>query len=655
VLKSPFACLVGDFQYLPQAAMARRILLLLGCLVSHCLAINKTQPWVQGDGTDITAKFNARIAPSPNGGVYSGGQNLGLMIRNINDGLKDDQSKKVVPATFLHNDIVVPSIAYPNGNPMCPENGWNGYRHGNACQDDPWKNAVVLAVIGSGMNALFKDASNMQNTNWGWGVFYGTDSNSADKRCRWLSSSNGWSCPGWWVDQSGSQHRDSNQGGSGAFPAGNPGAPGGGGGGAGCHWTDNPASMDQFDADGTNLVSNQDCECNYALKGNGWEDWVKQWILHGKAKSSSSWEGWFAGGTKKAPGWAVDLAACWVNNPRDMIYIQNMVYFYRFSWNNQLVPRSQWDANKPETQRYYWGWNEIPVDRIAVNAAANFDAVAIKLPAAICPGTDGGRDSVKCLEPQAQNDLQDQLYWYVQNQLLRLGENNMKYRPGSYVVFLREWQKTTQQTGLWQRYFFCESFNWNRYQVVFKAGTANGACYLDKGSGPAPTPPPPPPTTTPPPPCGGSTRGLFQVDRDRSKCLDIAGGKVYNGAVLQIWNCNGHPNQNFRWCGDGRIVSDMDTNFCVDVPGGDPSGTGPLQMWSCNSHAGQYWKYDGNTMAVYPASAGEKECIDLENGSTNPGTGVILWGCQGGNNERWYTLPVARNSTTATSQPDVVV
>ena len=36
------------------------------------------------------------------------------------------------------------------------------------------------------MATLYPDFDNVQSDDWGWGVFYATDSNSADKRCRYL-------------------------------------------------------------------------------------------------------------------------------------------------------------------------------------------------------------------------------------------------------------------------------------------------------------------------------------------------------------------------------------------------------------------------------------------------------------------------------------
>ena len=36
------------------------------------------------------------------------------------------------------------------------------------------------------MATLYPDFDNVQSDGWGWGVFYATDSNSVDQRCRYL-------------------------------------------------------------------------------------------------------------------------------------------------------------------------------------------------------------------------------------------------------------------------------------------------------------------------------------------------------------------------------------------------------------------------------------------------------------------------------------
>lgn len=573
------------------------------------------------DQTSVTQALNAAITSNPGAGVYQGGK--GVIFRNINDGL---QGKTVVPTTFIVNDIFSANIAYPNGNPMCPSSGWDGFTKGNPCTSDPYLNAVVGVVMGSTqtLNKLFKDFGNIQKPDWGYGVFYATDSNAADHRCYWKEKNQGWECPGAWIDEKTMKvSLDSRQRGAGYYPAGNPNA-GGGGGGAGCHWSSSGQNIDQYDSSAQpNLVGNFWCECNYDLKGHGWLDWVNQWLYKGVAKSKfQSKQGWFDGGKKKAPNWAVDEGICWVNNMIDMIEMQNMIWFKRWDWANQLMPQSSWNIQLPETQRYYWGWNEIPLNAADVDNAQNWDAIVIKLPVAICGGS-GGNDVLDCMPVKAQEDLENQLAWHEQNGKLKVGEGNIGNRPGSYVVLLREYQ---QATNYWQRYFFCQSWVSARYSVNFKpqAGKFPGECWVDHGNGKQPSPPK----------CNGKA-GAFMVNRDKSLCLDVTGGKFVDGAQMQIWACNGLPQQHFIWCDDNRIVSAVNSNMCLDVPGGAPGTSTYLQMWECNGRESQKWGYDAKDGQVYSTPEGETMCMDIAGGILKQGTRVNIYQCAAGSGETW--------------------
>jgi hypothetical protein len=157
--------------------------------------------------------------------------------------------------------------------------------------------------------------------------------------------------------------------------------------------------------------------------------------------------------------------------------------------------------------------------------------------------------------------------------------------------------------------------------------------YFGQGPPPSPSPPPIPQCSK-----GKGIIKYFQLNRDTSKCMDIVGGKAVNGASVQIWNCNGNMNQKFIWCSDGRIVSAINDNMCLDVPGGEFSKPSNLQIWNCNGKPGQYWEYDGNSMAIFPAKAGEKMCMDVSGGSANPGAPINLYYCSPGGTwqaEKW--------------------
>ena len=455
-----------------------------------------------GGGTSLTTRLNGMIAGSQGGDYRGGGK--GVFIRTPDylqfsgvaaDGaataprLNLSDSTNVVPATFLHNDIVTPSIMYPSmggggGNPMCPNSGNTGFSNAGYCPPDqasgekgPWNFAQVGFVVGSSMNVLMYDFDNVQSDAWGYGVFYASDSNSVDLRCKYFADSDGWDCPGYWLDDKGHAKRYSDRHGAGAYPAGNPYVNSNNGGGAGCHFDPKNRQIDQTDAwdNGKNLVTDKHCQCNYALKGGDspWKDWVYQWLNHAQAKGGEGWQGWFGRG--KAPSFALDFGACWVNNPRDMIGLQNALYYAALEWSNQLIPQASYDWNNPASWRYYWGWNEVPVTRTTMDNPANWDAIIIKLPAAVC-GHDGKDDTLNCLSDQIAYNLEYNLDQLKSQNLIKPGLHNAASRPGSSVVILKE--QRTSKYAKWFRFFFCESWTSpsGTWQVVYEP--TRDLCYL---------------------------------------------------------------------------------------------------------------------------------------------------------------------------------
>jgi len=428
------------------------------------------------DQTDMTKSLNGQIAEGKNG-VFTGGKGIFVRTPDFFAG----GSTWVVPATFWVNDIKAPSQAYPAGNPWCPHGQSDGFFNinWNNCdpQTGPWEFPTVSAVIGvDGMYKLLPEFDKIQDNNWGWGVFYATDANACDQRCRYLSSDKGWDCPGYWLGEDGSTTKDPKHVGAGFYKPGNPYA-GKGGGGAGCHFDHEVGKMDQTDASGPhNLVQDSDCQCNYIFRDD-WSRWVQTWMTASKQKQGFENRKWLGGGGGKAPAWAVDTAMCWVNNPRDMINLQNALWFDSSKWLNYKAPYSG------NTSPHYWGWNEVPVDRGIADDPKTWDAVMIKLPASI--------NSISSLGSQGQANLESQLIsWETKGKIVP-GSSHLTLRPGSYMVVVRE----NQNNGNWlfTREFFCE--NWDSpkkyYKLVFYGQASNnvsnatngngaGACFIDK-------------------------------------------------------------------------------------------------------------------------------------------------------------------------------
>jgi hypothetical protein len=598
--------------------------------------------WLQGCSptesdygqTELTKKLNAMVKKGRNG-VYTGGK--GVIVRSMTD----DATSTVVPASLIVNDIMAPSTMYVSGNPFCPSDGNSGYNNVTKCTDDPFALPTVGSVIGTQMQKLFHNWDSIQDDDWHEGVFYGTDSNSVDQRCRWLEKHQGYDCPGGWIPRDGQFQPAYDKKGAGNYASGNP-TKNGGGGGAGCHFASYRSAIDQFESSGImQLVSDRHCQCNLDLKTNSWGSWVQQWKDHGKARAGFEWMGWFGKG--KSPSFGAGIAACWVNNPRDMIQLQNALWSRKDDWNNLRTPIAEaFDDSRPSSQRRYWGWNEVPLDSMVVNDPANWDAIVLKLPAAAC-GDKAQRHFASCMSTEAQMSLEKQLHWYENKGYLRPGKENQDKHPGSYVVLMRE-----RYVGYrsWERDFFCESWQSpkNMYSIAYRDWAHSdgvGACYVEYAK-PHPSPPSPPP----PPEQPGPIRFYSQT----RKCIDVAGGNLTNGNVIWIWDCDGlAKNQNWQLHPDGSLSNAVVSSKCIDL--GDMSVGRGVWIWDCNGLQQQKFTFDASNNALTAKSySGEQVCITLPQSNTRNGIQLEVHKCDGSFSQRWKLGSNAEGQAT-TSAP----
>jgi len=582
----------------------------------------------------VTDDLNARMARG-DGGVYTGGQ--GVMVRAEDfESSSTGFTSAVAAATFWVNDIFAPSMFYPTaGNTWFPNQGSDGFSStdwmnpsGVAGAAGPWTWAALGVVVGSKMDGLFPEFDNIQTDEWNWGVFYAADSNAADKRCVWLDDYQGYDCPGYW-GQNGDFSPDNTKKGAGAYQMGSPFAGSGKGGGAGCHF--DGAAIDQEDSDGwTNLVGNSNCQCNWDLSGNDWQDWFWMFVQNRKPKPGFEDRNWLRGGDK-APAWAMDSAICWNSNPRAMIMMQNNLYWNKLEWNNAMIPKADWYNWDTAEQRKYWGWNEVPADTKFMEDAGNWDTIMIKLPAAVCDKNDGdwGKfDGPECLGTAESQQLELDLKEFVQQGKLLVGAEHSGERPGSHIVFVREYadswdQLTATASGSppnlnWQRQFFCA--NWNSANGLYQVVDSADACYLDNGG--SPSPPAPPPTPASPGSIAHRSSGL---------CVE---GDDYNGAPVVANQCNSAAHQNWKFNDDGSW-KELGSGKCVDVPGADFSEGTLLEIWECNGLPQQQFGYDSDMGTIYLWSDTDATwCVDLLGGG-GQGASLQLWGCNNGENQKF--------------------
>jgi hypothetical protein len=115
-------------------------------------------------------------------------------------------------------------------------------------------------------------------------------------------------------------------------------------------------------------------------------------------------------------------------------------------------------------------------------------------------------------------------------------------------------------------------------------------------------------------------------------CLDDRGNSSTDGAIVQVWHCNGLPNQQWQVMSNGTI---MHNGLCLDARGlGTTSGT-KVQLWSCTGKGNQQW--DTRTFRIHydnPSASGQ--VLDDTAWGGN-GTQQEIYANNGGNNQVWAT------------------
>jgi hypothetical protein len=130
-------------------------------------------------------------------------------------------------------------------------------------------------------------------------------------------------------------------------------------------------------------------------------------------------------------------------------------------------------------------------------------------------------------------------------------------------------------------------------------------------------------------PLGGSGGPTGEIrGAGSNRCLDVNGVSQADGAIVQIWDCNGGSNQ--RWTLTASNQLTVYGTKCLDVPG-TSAGT-RTRILTCNGGTGQQWRVnpDGTIVGV-----GSGLCLDVNGAGTANGTAVQLWTCNGGSNQSW--------------------
>ncbi|MFJ7218137.1 ricin-type beta-trefoil lectin domain protein [Amycolatopsis sp. NPDC098790] len=131
---------------------------------------------------------------------------------------------------------------------------------------------------------------------------------------------------------------------------------------------------------------------------------------------------------------------------------------------------------------------------------------------------------------------------------------------------------------------------------------------------------------------GSSTAQPLQ-GASSSRCIDINGNVTTPGTKVDIWDCDGGPNQSWTFTGAGELKAN---GLCLDAEeGGTTAGT-KLIVWTCHGGANQKFKLnpDGSITGTQTGLCVDVTGGDKPAGNVN-GTQLELWGCNDDANQNW--------------------
>ncbi|XP_037041879.1 beta-glucanase-like [Bradysia coprophila] len=110
------------------------------------------------------------------------------------------------------------------------------------------------------------------------------------------------------------------------------------------------------------------------------------------------------------------------------------------------------------------------------------------------------------------------------------------------------------------------------------------------------------------------------------RCVDVRGANTDNGAIVQVFDCNGTPAQLWSLSADRTIRA---LGKCLSVNGGSANGT-PVVLNDCNGSAAQKWDLSASGDIV-----NSNKCLDAKQPANQNSAPLQIWDCAGTSNQKW--------------------
>jgi hypothetical protein len=135
---------------------------------------------------------------------------------------------------------------------------------------------------------------------------------------------------------------------------------------------------------------------------------------------------------------------------------------------------------------------------------------------------------------------------------------------------------------------------------------------------------------------------------DVNKCIDDPNSSQTQGLQMTIYYCNGGLNQDWWFIPSVNYGGDLwlengASNQCLTVYGAKTVPNTPVIQWGCTDGNNEVWRqvatgvndtWGRDYYTIRPLNA-LNQCLTLFGASTNNGTKLITYTCNGGSNQWW--------------------
>lgn len=145
-----------------------------------------------------------------------------------------------------------------------------------------------------------------------------------------------------------------------------------------------------------------------------------------------------------------------------------------------------------------------------------------------------------------------------------------------------------------------------------------------------------------------------QITVNGGLCLDAhAPDAGRNGGRVQVWTCNGSPQQRWRFDSSTGQLRNSVAGLCLDVHAPDlENNGGRVQVWTCNNSPQQRWMLDEARNSLLVSSG---RCLDAHAPDMNTNGGrVQIWACNNSPQQTWrFGAPAGGGAPGGSGQPDL--